>query len=129
MQTLRRERRQKFTAILSAFSDKLSQAEIEATAELLSDAAMSRSELATEAEFDKPNIYRIYEENIGVIIPLIADELNDIDTSYPEGWFLDACKEAVKMNIRNLKYVRAILENRKSGKVKPDDKQSEYETL
>ena len=40
-QTLRRELRQNFQGILKEFSDKLSQAEIEATSELLADSALS----------------------------------------------------------------------------------------
>ncbi len=48
MTTLKRERRRKFEAILSAFSDKLTRAEIEATAELLADAAESRTERKTD---------------------------------------------------------------------------------
>lgn len=52
-QTITRERKQKFIAILEAFSDKLSRAEIEATAELLADASISRAERAHPAkEFD-----------------------------------------------------------------------------
>ena len=50
MTTLRRERRQRFEEILSAFSDKLTRAEIEATAELLADAAESRTEKQTDEE-------------------------------------------------------------------------------
>ena len=132
-QTLRRERKQKFLAILESwYQDNPPTRESteynERVAEYLADAAMSRSELSVEAEFDKPNIYKIYEANIGPLTPLLSDELNDIDTSYPDGWFLDACKEAVSMNIRNLKYVRAIMENRKNGKGKPS-KQSAQEEI
>lgn len=46
--TLTKERREKFEEILSAFSDKLTQAEIEATAELLVTASLSRSERKTD---------------------------------------------------------------------------------
>lgn len=51
----------------------------------------------------------IYEQNIGQLTPMIADELHDIEDTYPEGWFADAVQEAVLNNARNLKYVRAIL--------------------
>jgi hypothetical protein len=40
MNTLRRELRTKFEGILNAFDDKLSRAEVEATAELLADSAL-----------------------------------------------------------------------------------------
>lgn len=42
--TLTKERRERFVEILSAFSDKLTRPEIEATAELLATAAASRTE-------------------------------------------------------------------------------------
>jgi DnaD/phage-associated family protein len=85
---------------------------------------------AAGSEYEtRPNIYKLYEENVGMITPIIAEELKDIEESYPDGWFLDALKESVKMNIRNLKYIRAILEGRKNGKFKREDKPSEYETL
>ena len=50
MTTLRRERRKRFEEILNAFSDKLTRAEIEATAELLADAAEARTEKMTDEE-------------------------------------------------------------------------------
>jgi len=60
MTTLRRERRQRFEEILSAFSDKLTRAEIEATAELLADAAESRTEKQTDAPpAAKPEIDKV----------------------------------------------------------------------
>ncbi len=53
--TLRRERIQKFEAILSCLG-KLTQAEVEATAELLADAAASRTEAQQEPEESKPDM-------------------------------------------------------------------------
>lgn len=47
MQTLRRERRNKFEKILSRFTDRFTQAEIETLAELLADASESKSERKT----------------------------------------------------------------------------------
>jgi len=70
MQTLKRERRQKFEVILSAFSDKLSRAEIESTAELLADAAESRSEKKTDEPQGEYNVelmrgdWREYPEHL-----------------------------------------------------------------
>lgn len=112
-QTLRRERRQKFTTILSRFSDKLSQAEIEATADLLADASVSESERHTDETFGEYHIspiYKIYEENIGVITPMLAEQLKGIESDYPEGWFEDAVKEALKNNVRKLTYIVTIMD-------------------
>lgn len=52
-----------------------------------------------------------YEENIGVLTPMLVDELEIIakDAQIPEGWFAEAVKEAVSQNKRTLKYVNGIL--------------------
>jgi DNA replication protein len=57
-----------------------------------------------------PTIYALYEENIGTISPLIAEDLREVEASYPITWILAAFKEAVSMNKRNWRYVIRILE-------------------
>jgi DnaD/phage-associated family protein len=59
---------------------------------------------------DIPNIYRLYEDNIGAITPLIAEELREAETTYPAEWIQDAMRIAVENNARSWRYVRAILE-------------------
>jgi DnaD/phage-associated family protein len=60
---------------------------------------------------EKPaNIFALYEENIGMLTPMIAEELKDAINQYPEIWIEDAIKEAVKQNARKLSYITAILE-------------------
>lgn len=79
MQTLTRERRQKFEAILSNFSDKLTRAEIEATAELLADASISRAERKTDEEAAEYNVelmrgdYNEYPEHVREIARVLRD--------------------------------------------------------
>jgi DNA replication protein len=58
----------------------------------------------------KPNIFRLYEENIGPLTPLIADMLKDTRDAYPEEWIQEAIQIAVKNNVRRWKYVESILE-------------------
>jgi DnaD/phage-associated family protein len=58
-----------------------------------------------------PDIFTLYEENIGILTPLIADELRDAEKLYPPDWIRDAIKEAVLHNRRNIKYINRILEN------------------
>jgi DNA replication protein len=58
-----------------------------------------------------PDIFTLYEENIGILTPLIADELRDAEKLYPPDWIRDAIKEAVLHNKRNIKYINKILEN------------------
>jgi DNA replication protein len=58
---------------------------------------------------ERPNIYRIYEENIGALTPLIADDLKDAEREFGVEWVAEAIALSVSMEKRNLKYVRAIL--------------------
>jgi len=58
----------------------------------------------------QPNIFSLYEQNIGMLTPIIADELREAEKLYPEEWIKDAIKEAVNQNKRNWRYIVAILE-------------------
>lgn len=57
-----------------------------------------------------PSIYTLYEENVGTISPLIADELRDAEASYPITWIIAAFTEAVANNKRSWRYIARILE-------------------
>jgi DNA replication protein len=58
-----------------------------------------------------PDIFTLYEQNVGMLTPMIADELRDAEKLYPPEWIRDAIKEAVSYNKRNIKYIAKILEN------------------
>ena len=60
-------------------------------------------------EMDRPNIFTLYEQNIGLLLPMISEELKDAAEQYPEDWIVDAFREAVQQNKRNWSYIRAIL--------------------
>jgi DNA replication protein len=57
------------------------------------------------------DIFTLYEQNIGMLTPMIADELREAVKQYPEGWIRDAVKEAVSLNRRNWRYIARILEH------------------
>ena len=59
---------------------------------------------------DRPNVFALYEQNIGVLSPMIADELREAEGLYPEDWIEDAIREAVTLNKRSWRYVAAILD-------------------
>lgn len=66
---------------------------------------------------DQPNIFELYEQNIGLLTPMIADELRDAAQTFPAGWIAEAMEIAVQRNARNWRYVRAILDRwQKEGK-------------
>lgn len=58
----------------------------------------------------RPNIFALYEQNIGPLTALISEDLREAETTYPTAWIEDAFREAVRLNKRNWKYIRAILE-------------------
>ncbi|MBN1668309.1 MAG: DnaD domain protein [Anaerolineales bacterium] len=57
----------------------------------------------------RPNIYQLYEEQIGPITPLLAETLQDAEDDYPADWIVDAFRIAAEKNVRNWRYVAAIL--------------------
>jgi DNA replication protein len=56
------------------------------------------------------NIFALYEQNIGMITPIIAEELKEAEKLYPPQWIEEAFKEAVTLNKRSWKYIARILE-------------------
>ncbi len=62
-----------------------------------------------------PNIYRLYEENIGPLTPMIAETLKDAEKTYPQKWIEDAVRIAVENNVRRWSYVDAILKRWQEG--------------
>lgn len=58
---------------------------------------------------ERPNIFKLYENNIGLLTPLIADTLRDAEETYSPEWVGEAIEIAVKANKRNWRYVEAIL--------------------
>ncbi|MEI8131329.1 MAG: DnaD domain protein [Leptolinea sp.] len=71
-----------------------------------------------------PDVFQLYEENIGPITPMIADMLQEAEKIYPQAIIQYAFEEAVKQNARNWKYIDAILrkwqEKGNHGKNSPD---------
>ena len=62
-----------------------------------------------QVQIERPNIFVLYEQNIGLLSPLIADELRDAADTYPAEWIEAAFREAVLHNKRKWSYIRAIL--------------------
>jgi DNA replication protein len=70
---------------------------------------------------EKPNIFRLYEENVGALTPLVADMLRDAEREYPDGWIEDAMRIAVAKNVRNWRYIEAILRRwKEKGRDRPE---------
>jgi DnaD/phage-associated family protein len=56
-----------------------------------------------------PNIFVLYQNEIGNVSAMVADELKLAEKEYPEDWIAEAIKEAVAHNARNWAYVSTIL--------------------
>jgi DnaD/phage-associated family protein len=63
----------------------------------------------TEPAELKPNIFELYEQNIGPLTPMVAEYLKDAEEQYPAEWFLPAFQRAVEHNKRSWSYIAAIL--------------------
>jgi DnaD/phage-associated family protein len=62
-----------------------------------------------------PGIYQLYEENIGPLTPIIAETLEDAESTYPYHWIEEAVRIAVENNVRRWSYVEAILKRWQEG--------------
>jgi DNA replication protein len=60
-------------------------------------------------ELEKPNIFALYEDGIGALSPLLAEELKEAEGRYPEAWLREAFGIAVAENKRSWRYVSGIL--------------------
>lgn len=58
-----------------------------------------------------PDIFTLYEENIGMLTPIIADGLKEAEAHYPKAWISAAISEAALGNKRNWRYIMAVLEH------------------
>lgn len=84
------------------------------------------------------NVFQLYEENVGPLTPMLAEELRDAEQNYPLPWLEDAFREAVALNRRNWRYIRRILERwaqegreaeEKDGSSAPRRTRSRYDHL
>ncbi len=58
----------------------------------------------------KGSVFQLYEENIGPLSPLVAEELKEAEELYPYEWLEEALREAALLNKRSWRYVAAILQ-------------------
>jgi len=73
--------------------------------------------------FERPNIFRLYEENIGPLTPLIADALKDAEETYTAEWVAETIDLAVRNNKRSWRYCEAILKRwKEEGRAQKQDR-------
>ena len=80
-----------------------------AAAEAFAKGQWRESAQTSPRPFERPNIFRLYEENIGPLTPLIADALKDAEETYSAEWIAETIDLAVRNNKRSWRYCEAIL--------------------
>jgi DNA replication protein len=63
-----------------------------------------------EVPVERPTLVTLYEQNIGLVTPLLIEELREAEERYPAHWIEDAIREAVRGNARSWRYIRKVLE-------------------
>ena len=59
---------------------------------------------------ERPPLMGLYEQNIGLVTPMLLDELREAEERYPREWIEEAMREAVRSNARSWRYIRKVLE-------------------
>jgi DNA replication protein len=57
----------------------------------------------------RPNVFAFYEQHLGPLTPLVADQLRDAERSYPRLWIEEAIVAAADSNSRSWRYIETIL--------------------
>ena len=58
---------------------------------------------------EKSNIFGLYEDNVGTLSPLLAEQLKEAEEAYPWTWINEAFAIAVTENKRSWRYIAGIL--------------------
>lgn len=90
--------------------------------------------LAAAPVGEKPNIFALYEDNVGSISPLLAEQLKEAEQVYPWAWVSEAFEIAVTENKRSWRYIAGILrrwaaegkDNGKPGRHSQKDDRQKY---
>jgi DnaD/phage-associated family protein len=57
-----------------------------------------------------PSLMTLYEQNIGLITPMLVEELREAEERYPYEWIEAAMREAIHANARSWRYISRVLE-------------------
>ena len=65
---------------------------------------------AGEPPPERATLIGLYEQNIGLVTPMLVDELREAEERYPRAWIEEAMREAVRANARSWRYISKVLE-------------------
>jgi DNA replication protein len=95
-------------------------------AEAFAKGQAGKSSPVNPAPRERSNVFKLYEENIGPLTPLIADTLKDAEDTYESEWIADAIDRAVQNNKRNWRYIEAILKRwKEEGRAEKQDRRND----
>lgn len=94
-----------------------------ATAQAIESGTWNPEVTGSGQPLERPNIFKLYEENIGPLTPLIADALKDAEETYSPAWIAESIELAVKNNKRSWRYCEAILKRwKEEGRAEKQDR-------
>ena len=59
---------------------------------------------------ERPSVFALYESNVGMLTPMVAEQLREAEGTYPAEWVEAAIREAAERNARSWRYIATILE-------------------
>ena len=59
---------------------------------------------------ERSNVFALYEANVGMLTPMLAERLREAEAAYPAEWIEGAIREAAERNARSWRYIATILE-------------------
>lgn len=69
---------------------------------------------ALDLRVERPNIFTLYEQNIGPLTPMIADNLRDLSADVGDSMIEEAISIAVQNNVRKMAYIESIIKRRQT---------------
>ena len=68
-----------------------------------------RADEAPAGAQERPNIFALYEDTIGMLSPIVAERLKEAEERYPPGWIREAFEIVALENKRSWGYIDSIL--------------------
>jgi DnaD/phage-associated family protein len=84
---------------------------LQAPDKVLEEIRNKKEEIGNKEIGKTQSVFSVYENNIGMLTPIISDKLIDAEKEFGPAWICDAIEEAVKANVRKWNYIRGILDN------------------
>ena len=85
-----------------------------------------QTEKTDDGDGTRGKVFTVYENEIGLLTPFIADSLNEVIAEYSELWVIEAIHEAALHSGKTFKYVLRVLQGWKQHGFKVDARQKQF---